>query len=201
VPSSALLCFSFRTLGDQSGLSKTFLLTSLISVYTLKPTGTSFESNWTWFLWIELDFWKMSKNVNFSETCFSQENEVRLRMSTIYVITKKNGFDWFHWVLSCFALKMEFFWKSGKVRLTLWFWWFHSIGPVKRTCMHTYTHMWLMFIYSWGNWVVFLSFGSIVVVVSKLWNIRRTWLNLILKLDYLAYILWMVWYDYVEICE
>jgi len=47
VPSSTFLCFSFRALGDQSRLSKMFLLTCLISVYTLKPTGTSFESNWT----------------------------------------------------------------------------------------------------------------------------------------------------------
>jgi len=47
VPSSTFLCFSFRAFEDQSGLSKMFLLTCLISVYTLKPTGTSFESNWT----------------------------------------------------------------------------------------------------------------------------------------------------------
>jgi len=39
-------------------------------------------------MWIELDFWKMSKNVDFSKTSFSQENEVGLRMYTIYVITK-----------------------------------------------------------------------------------------------------------------
>jgi len=38
----------------------------------------------------------MSKNADFSETCFSQENEVGLRMYTDYV-TSKNGFDWSHW--------------------------------------------------------------------------------------------------------
>jgi len=43
-------------------------------------------------LWIELNFWKMSKNANFSETCLPQENEVGLSMYTIYVIPK-NGFD------------------------------------------------------------------------------------------------------------
>ena len=53
----------------------------------------------------------MSKNADFSEIYFSQENEVGLRMYTDYVISK-NGFDWFHWELTCFALKMEFFWKS-----------------------------------------------------------------------------------------
>jgi len=122
----------------------------------------------------------MSKNVDFSETCFSQDNEVGLRMYTIYVITK-NGFAWFHWEITCFTLKMELFWKSGKVRRTLWFWWFCRIWPVKRTCMHTYTHMWLMCIHSWGNWVVCLVFGSIVLVVLKLWNMRWTLQNLEFK--------------------
>jgi len=37
----------------------------------------------------------MSKNADFSETCFSQENEVGLRMYTDYVIPK-SGFARFH---------------------------------------------------------------------------------------------------------
>jgi len=37
--------------------------------------------------------------------------------------------------------------QNDKVRRTWWFWWFHSIGLVKRTCMHTYTRMWLMCIH------------------------------------------------------
>jgi len=145
-------------------------------------------------LWIELDFWKMSKNVDFSETCFSQENEVGLRMYTIYVITK-NGFAWLHWEIICFTLKIEFFWKSGKVRRTLWFVKFHRNWPVKRTCVYTYTHMWLMYIHSWGNWVVFLSFGSIALITLKWWNMIRTWLKIIIESDYLENSLWIVWYE------
>jgi len=99
----------------------------------------------------------MSKNADFFETCFSQKNEVGLRMYTDFVIAK-NGLAWFQWELTCFALKMEFFWKSGKVRRTWWFVRFRSNWPVKRTCIHQYTHMWLMCIHSWGKWVVFLSF-------------------------------------------
>jgi len=59
----------------------------------------------------------MSKNTDFSETRFSQGNGVGLRLYTDYMISK-NGCDWFHWVLTCFALKMEFFWKSDKERRT-----------------------------------------------------------------------------------
>ena len=171
-----------------------FLLTCLISVYILKPTGTSFGLNWTWYCEFSLTFGKCPRTPIFFETCFAQENEVGLRMYTIYVIAK-NDFDWFLWELTCFALIMEFFWKSGKVRRTLWFVRFHSNWPVKRTCMHDYTYMWIMCIHSWDNWVVFLSFGSIAFITLKLWNMRRTWLNLILKLDYLAYLLWIVCYE------
>jgi hypothetical protein len=92
-PSSATFDFLFRALGDQSELSKMFLLTCLISVYTLKPTGTSFE--------------KWSKNVDFSETRFSHGIGVGLRLYTDYMISK-NGYDWFHQVLTCFALIMDF---------------------------------------------------------------------------------------------
>jgi len=139
-------------------------LTCLISVYILKPTGTCFGLNWTWFYELNLIFWKMSKNADFSEICLPHENEVGLSMYTIYVITI-HGFDWFHWELTCFALKMEFFWKSGNMRRTLWFVRFHSNWLVKRICMYTYIHMWLVCIPSWGNWVVFLSFGSIALIV------------------------------------
>jgi len=62
----------------------------------------------------------MSKNVDFSESCFSQVNDVGLSMYVVYVITK-NGFDLFHWELNCFALKMDSIWKSGIMRRTLWF--------------------------------------------------------------------------------
>jgi len=36
----------------------------------------------------------MSKNANFSETCFSQVNDVGLNMYAVYVVTK-NGIDLF----------------------------------------------------------------------------------------------------------
>jgi hypothetical protein len=69
----------------------------------------------------------MSKNVDFSETHFSQGKRVGLRLYTDYMISK-NGCDWFQWGLTCFALKMEFFWKSNKERQTLWFYDFVIVG-------------------------------------------------------------------------
>jgi len=192
VPSSAFLRFLFHAFGDQSRLSKMFLLTCLIFVYTLKPTRTSFESNWTWFCELNLTFGKCPRTPIFSKLVFSQENEIGLRFYTIYVITK-NGFAWFHWEITCFTLKMEFFWKSGNVRRTLWFGRFHSNWPVKHTCMHNYTHIWLMCIHSWGNWVVIFSFGSIALVTLKLWNMIRTWLKIIIESDYLENPWWIVY--------
>jgi len=60
----------------------------------------------------------MSKNADFSETCFSQVNDVGLSMYAVYVVTK-NDIDLFHRELNCFALKMDFIWKSGIMRRTL----------------------------------------------------------------------------------
>jgi len=61
--------------------------------------------------------------------------------------------------------------------------------------------MWLMCIHSWGNWVVFLVFGSIAIIVLKLWNDRRTLLKFMFKTELLANLLWIVWYDYMKLCE
>jgi len=116
---SATFDFSLRALGDQSELPKMFLLTCLITVYTSNPIGTSFEVKLDTNLWNELNFWKMSKNANFAETCVSQVNDVGLSMYAVYVVTK-NGLDLFHWELNCFALKMDSIWKSGIMRRTLW---------------------------------------------------------------------------------
>jgi len=52
----------------------------------------------------------MSKNTDFSKTCFYQVNDVGLSMYVVYVVTK-NGFGLFHWELNCFALKMDSFRK------------------------------------------------------------------------------------------
>jgi len=44
----------------------------------------------------------MSKNADFSKTCFSQVNDVGLSKYVVYVVTK-NGIDLFNWVkLFCF---------------------------------------------------------------------------------------------------
>jgi len=61
----------------------------------------------------------MSKNVDFSETCFSQVNDVGLSMYAVYVVTK-NDLDLFHWELNRFALKMDSVWKSDIMSRTLW---------------------------------------------------------------------------------
>ena len=119
-------------------------------------------------LWNELNFWKMSKNTDFFETCFSQVNDVGL--STVYVITK-NGLDLFHWELNCFALKVDSIWKSGIMRRTLWFERFLGSWPVKRTCMYTYTHKWLVCMHSWGNWIVLFCFWFIEPNCFKWWII------------------------------
>ena len=54
----------------------------------------------------------------FFRNLFSQGNGVGLRLYTDYMISK-NGCDWFFWVVTCFALIMEFFWKSDNQRRTL----------------------------------------------------------------------------------
>jgi len=51
------------------------------------------------------------------QNLFSQGNGVGLRLYTDYVISK-NSYDWCHQVVTCFVLKMEFFWKSDKERRT-----------------------------------------------------------------------------------
>jgi len=60
----------------------------------------------------------MSKNADFSETCFSQVNDVELSMYVVYVVTK-NRIDLFHGELNSFALKTYSIWKSGNMRRTL----------------------------------------------------------------------------------
>jgi len=117
-------------------------------------------------LGIELNFWKMSKNVDFSETRFSQGNGVGLRLYTDYM-NFKNGCDWFHWVLTCFTLKMEFFWKNDKERRTLWFWWYCRSWPVKRTCILNFIYIWSKCIHSWGTRVCLRGFGPIVSIIFK----------------------------------
>jgi hypothetical protein len=59
----------------------------------------------------------MVQNVDFPETRFARGIEVGLRLCTNYMISK-NGCDWFHQVLTCFALKMGFFLKNDKDRRT-----------------------------------------------------------------------------------
>jgi len=108
----------------------------------------------------------MSKNADFSETCFSQVNDVGLSMYAVYVVTK-NGIDSIHWESIRFTLKMNIIWKSGIVRRTLWFEKFLSSWPVKRTCVYTYTHKWLVCMHSWGNWIALHCFGSLTPIVQS----------------------------------
>ena len=41
--------------------------------------------------------------------------------------------------------------QNDKVRRTLWFVWFRSNWPVKRSCTYTYIHMWLVYLHIWGK--------------------------------------------------
>jgi len=53
------------------------------------------------------------------------------------------------------------------MRRTLWFDRFLSSWPVKRTCVYTYTHKWLVCMHSWGNWITLLCFGSLTPIVQS----------------------------------
>jgi hypothetical protein len=55
----------------------------------------------------------MVQERRFSENRFSHGIVVGLRLYTDYMVSK-NGCDWFHQVLTCFALRIAFFWKSDK---------------------------------------------------------------------------------------
>jgi len=56
---------------------------------------------------------KIVQERRFFRNLFSQGNGVGLRLYTDYMISK-NGYDWFHRVVTCFVLKMEFFGKMIK---------------------------------------------------------------------------------------
>jgi len=60
---------------------------------------------------------KIVQEHRFFQNLFSQGNGVGLRLYTNYTIFK-NGYDWFHWVVTCFVVKMGFFWKNDKERQT-----------------------------------------------------------------------------------
>jgi len=61
--------------------------------------------------------------------------------------------------------------------------------------------MWSKCIHSWGTRTCLLSFDSIVSIVLMLQNERWTLSKIIFKTKYLANLLWIVWYDYMKICE
>ena len=71
---------TFRAFGGCSELSKMFLSTCLTTVYALKPIGTPYGLDWTWFCELELSFWKTFINADFSETRYSQRKGVGLRL-------------------------------------------------------------------------------------------------------------------------
>ena len=50
----------------------------------------------------------MSKNVDFSETCFSQVNDVGLSMYVVQVVTK-NDIDLFPWELNRYCFENEYY--------------------------------------------------------------------------------------------
>jgi len=61
--------------------------------------------------------------------------------------------------------------------------------------------MWLTCIHSWGIRVCLLSFDWIASIILKLWNNRRTLSKMVFKTEYLANLLWLVWYDYMRMWE
>jgi hypothetical protein len=71
--------------------------------------------------------------------------------------------------LTCFALKMENFVKSGKVRRTLSFSWIRRFWPMKCLCNLYCTYVWLERIHGIGNWTRLLGFGLGAQLFSILW--------------------------------
>jgi len=100
-------------------------------------------------------------NVDFSETCFSQGNEVGLILYTDYMISE-NGYDWFHSVVTCFALKMKFFWKNDKERRTC------DFDDFVKVSRFYCTHMWSKCIHSWGIGPCLVGFDLFVPIILKL---------------------------------
>ena len=109
---------------------------------------------------------KIVQERRFFRNLFSQGNGVGLRLYTDYMISKY-GCDWFLWILTCFALKMEFFWKSDKERQTLWFWWFCRSWLMKHTCILYCTHMWFKCTHSWGIWPCLVDFDLFVSIIFQ----------------------------------
>jgi hypothetical protein len=103
--------------------------------------------------------------------------------------------------LTCFALKMENFVKSGKVRRTLSFSWIRRFWPMKCLCNLYCTYVWLERIHGIGNWTRLLGFGLGAQLFSILWFLRRTWLKMIIEGQLLMNPLWLDWYDYEMMYE
>ena len=118
MPSFNTFCFAFRAFGGCSELSKMFLSTCLTTVYTLKPTGTPYGLDWTWFCELELNFWKTFNNVDFFETRFSQRKRGRVKvvLFTIWLLKM------FWTEITNFSLVLLWelnFVKNGEMRRTL----------------------------------------------------------------------------------
>jgi len=125
-----------------------------------------------------------------------------LKMALMYFIERWIVLLW-KWIL---------FWKSGNMIRTLCFVRFHGNGPVKRSCTYTYIHTWLVYIHSWGKWVVLLCFGSLILIIKVVNYIIRTWLKNIhwtrlLWNSFMNGLIWiykvvwmMVWWLYMFTC-
>ena len=59
----------------------------------------------------------MVKNTDFSELDSFQGNQVGLYLNNVYM-TSNDDFNWFHGLITCFALKTYNFGKLAKVRRT-----------------------------------------------------------------------------------
>jgi len=125
---------------------------------------------------------------------------VGLRLYTDFMISKRCC-DWFHWVLTSFARKWNSF---GNVTKRDELCDFDDFVVVCRWNAHVYSTTLicdlsvciveaLEFVYS--------IFGSIVLIVLKLWNNRRTLPKKIFKVEYFTNLLWITLYDYMKIHE
>ena len=80
---------------------------------------------------------------------------------------------------------------------------FHVFVVFSRWNVHVYSTalMRSKCIHSWGIRICLLSFDSISTIDFKLKNGRRTLSKMTFKAEYPVNLLWLIWYDYMKICE
>jgi len=134
-----------------------FPLTCLIIIYVSNPLKTSLVLIWTQFHKLFITFGKSSKNTIFRKLTSSKT------MMWDYIHTLSRWLKKWSWTISLrtwvsYFEKWTMFWKNNILRRMLRI---HSIWPMKYLCGYTFTHMWLVYFFSRGNWIILILFWFI----------------------------------------